>query len=201
MNNLSTADPRISKFILEYILTGFEIMGIDEEAAKLSLDFGDICSDSDDDYSLMMRIKSNTQLKVGSKAPDISSKTVSGKEFTLSNMKSGYTLVIFWATWCEHCRNFMPRLSKDMSLFKQANMDIVSVSVDNDKTVLHSFLKENPFPWETICDYKGWDGEIVDKYAIYATPMMFIIDKDMKIVSKPTNENRLYIEIEKLLNK
>ncbi len=192
-------DPRIFSFLFEYILTGFESLGLDEPAAELSLEFGDVCSD--DNESLKLRIKSNTELSVGKKAPDFSANAISGKDFRLSDMKSDYTLIIFWATWCEHCQVTMPRLAAAGNIFKEAKIDIVAVSLDSDETALKNFLEENQMPWDVICDYKGWDSEIVVNYAIYATPSMFLVDKDMNIVAKPFNEEKLYNELEKILTR
>jgi peroxiredoxin len=138
-------------------------------------------------------------LSKGKKAPDFSAKTISGEDFVLSEMKGDYTLIIFWATWCEHCQITMPRLAAAGNIFKEAKMDIVAVSIDSDEAVLKSFLIENQMPWNIICDFKGWDSQVVLDYAIYATPSMYLIDKDMNIVAKPFNEEKLYNELEKIL--
>jgi len=199
MDYIFFEDPKIVNSVFEYILAGFESLGLDEQAAKLSLDFGDVCSDGDG--SLKMRIKSNTELSIGKKAPDFTTTTLGGKEFTLSEMTTEYTLIIFWATWCEHCQVTMPRLATAGSIFAEADMQVVAVSIDSDEAVLRSFLIENQMPWDVICEYKGWDGDIVINYAIYATPTMYIVDKDLNIIAKPYNEDRLYIELEKILTK
>lgn len=190
-------DPKIFNAVFEYILSGFESLGLDEPAARLSLEYGDVCTD--DDGSLKMRIKSNTELSVGKTAPDFVSETTKGKSFTLSEMESDYTLIIFWATWCDHCQITLPRLAAAMNLFNQAKINIVAVSIDSDKALLDEYLSENPLPWDVVCEYNGWDGKIVIDYAVFATPTMYLIDKNMKIVAKPFNEERLYDELEKIL--
>ncbi|MDD3741607.1 MAG: hypothetical protein PHH30_10220, partial [Bacteroidales bacterium] len=63
------------------------------------------------------------------------------------------------------------------------------------------FLKENQMPWDVLCEYKGWDGQIVVDYAIFATPSMYIVDKELNIIAKPYNEERLYDELEKILTR
>lgn len=190
-------DTKVFNAVFEYILSGFESLGLDEPAARLSLEYGDVCTD--DEGSLKLRIKSNTQLSVGSLAPDFIAETSKGKSFSLSKMESDYTLIIFWATWCEHCQITLPRLAAAMNLFNQANINIVAVSIDSDKTLLDDYLVENPLPWDVVCDYNGWDGKVVMDYAVFATPTMYLIDKNMKIVAKPYNEERLYNELEKIL--
>ena len=197
LEHIRGEDSKIFNFVFEYILTGFESLSLDEVSAKLSLEYGNVCSDGDE--SLKLRIKSNTLLSVGKKAPDFSIKTISGKDYTLSNMSSEYTLIIFWATWCEHCKVILPRLATATNIFKEAKMDVIAVSVDSDEAVLKKYLVDNLLPWEVICQFKGWDGSIAIDYAVFATPYMIIVDKDLNIVAKPFNEDRLYIELEKIL--
>ncbi len=192
-------DPAIFSFLFEYILTGFESLSLNEPAARLSLEFGDVCSGGSE--SLKLRIKSNIELSIGKKAPDLSGKTTTGKDFKLSEMKSDYTLVIFWATWCEHCQITLPRLAAAGNIFKEAKIDIVAVSIDSDEDVLKNYLVENQLPWDVICEYKAWEGKIVLDYSVFATPSMFLIDKDMNIVAKPFNEEKLYDELERILTK
>lgn len=190
-------DPKIVSTVFEYILSGFESLGLDEPAAKLSLEFGDVCGGGDE--SLNMRIKSNTELTVGKIAPDFNVVATNGKTIKLSNMASDYTLLIFWATWCDHCHVVLPRLAAAMNIFNEAKVNIVAVSIDTDKEALSAYLEKNPLPWDVVCEGSGWDGKIVVDYAIFATPTMCLINKDMKIVAKPYNEERLYNELEKIL--
>jgi hypothetical protein len=41
--------------------------------------------------------------------------------------------------------------------------------------------------WINVSDLKGWNGNAVKDYFIYATPTMFLVDKYKKIISKPMN--------------
>lgn len=197
LDHIFFMDPKIFNAVFEYILSGFESLGLDEPAAKLSLEFGDVCGGGD--ASLNMRIKSNTELSVGKTAPDFNTIATNGKTVKLSDMNSDYTLLIFWATWCDHCHVVLPRLAAAMNIFNEAKVNIVAVSIDSDKEALSAYLGKNPLPWDVVCEYLGWDGKIVIDYAVFATPTMYLIDKDMKIVAKPFNEERLYNELEKIL--
>ncbi len=197
LDEIFFGEPEIFNFVFEYILSGFESLGLDESAAKISVEFGDLCSDGNE--SLKMRIKSNTDLAVGEIAPEIKTKTIDGEDYTLSEMDNDYTLIIFWATWCQHCNVTLPRLAAAGNVFREADIDIVTVSIDSEKDVLESYLVENRLPWKTISEYQGWDGKIAIDYAVFATPLMVIVDKDMKIAAKPYNEERLYDFLETVI--
>ena len=56
-------------------------------------------------------------------------------------------------------------------------------------------LEENPTTWLNICDLKGWGSPIAKDYNVFATPMMFLLDENLKIVAKPLDVR----ELEKLL--
>jgi len=43
---------------------------------------------------------------------------------------------------------------------------------------------------------KGWDGDAATNYFIYATPTMFLVDREMKIFGKPMT----FEDVNKLLS-
>ena len=51
-----------------------------------------------------------------------------------------------------------------------------------------NYLKDNPYEWINIAEFKGWDGPTAVKYDVHATPTIFVLDKDKNIVAKPTNK-------------
>lgn len=197
LDEIFFGEPVIFNFVFEYILSGFESLELDEAAAKLSVDFGDLCSEGDE--TLKMRIKNNTKLAIGELAPDFTTKTIDGEDYTLSEMETDYTLIIFWASWCGHCQITLPHIAASGNIFKKANMDVVAVSIDSEKEELDKFLESNNLSMKIICEYKGWDGDIVIDYAVFATPWMIVVDKDLKIVAKPYNEEKLFNFLESVI--
>jgi peroxiredoxin len=199
LNHISDKDPKIFTFIFEYILEGLESIGLSEQVAQLSIEFGNRCSEIDDNLNL--RIQNSINLSVGKKAPDFTAKTITGQEIILSEIKNDNILLIFWASWCEHCKQLIPKLLTAENLFNQADVYVITVSLDSDRESLNHYISQSGMNWPVICDYKSWDNEIVKQYSIYATPMMFVIDKDLTIKSKPYNEDALFSYIGTLLNK
>ena len=110
------------------------------------------------------------------------SETIEGEDVVLSQMKSKYTLVIFWATWCENCKEEIPRINEAISLFKRADVDIVAISIDEDETEIKKYVKDNNISFKVASDLLGWEGRAVLDYAVYATPSMFIVDRDTVVI-------------------
>jgi thiol-disulfide isomerase/thioredoxin len=104
----------------------------------------------------------------------------------LYDIDSKYTLVIFWASWCPHCNEMMPKiLNIYQSSIDQKKMEIMAVSIDKDNIEWQQNLKEHQFTWINVSDLKGWDSQAAIDYNIYATPTMFLLDRNKKIVAKP----------------
>ncbi len=197
LDEIFFGEPIIFYYVFEYILSGLESLSLNEAAYKLSVEYADLCSDGND--NLKLRINNNTKLAIGETAPDILSQTQKGDDYTLSEMETDYTLLVFWSTHCSHCQVILPRLAAAQSVFNEANMDIVAISLDSDKNELDNYLKANKLPWKIICQCDGWNGSIAVDYAIFASPWMIIIDNKMNIVAKPYNEEKLYDFLEGII--
>jgi len=130
-------------------------------------------------------------IAIGSPAPDFNT----SDNMQLSGIQSDYTLVLFWATWCPHCTQEVPKIKKTVDDFNQKSSKkiiTVAVSLDSDKELWQKFLKENNLAsFINFSEFKGWQSEVVKKYSVYATPTMFLLDKDKKIIAKPLTVEEL----------
>ena len=43
------------------------------------------------------------------------------------------------------------------------------------------------FPFISICDYKKWDSQAAKDYYVFASPTMFLLDKNHKIILRPNS--------------
>lgn len=105
---------------------------------------------------------------------------------TSADIKAKYQVVVFGASWCEACQTEMPQLKDYAETFKkQYDAEIVFISIDTKEAEFKKYTKE--FPFISSCDYKGWEGENVKNYYIFATPTLIILDSNRRIVAKPSN--------------
>lgn len=197
LDYLQVRNQEIFRKMFDYVLDGFESMQRYDDLYDLSIEYGNTCSSSEDNLST--RVKNYTQLRIGNHAPDFTIETLNKTQYTLSKMQTPYTLVIFWATWCDNCKAEIPQIVDVIPLLNRAGVNVVAISIDEDEKDIRNYIAENELPFTVACDYLGWQGSVVNDYAVFATPTMYIVDKNMKIVAKPATFEQLVNETEKLI--
>ena len=121
---------------------------------------------------------------VGSMAPDITMPDVSGKMFSLSELKGKFVLVDFWASWCGPCRGENPNLVAAYNKFKNKNFTVLGVSLDDDKDKWIKAIKDDKLAWKQISDLKQWSSAAVGLYGFDGIPYNVLLDPQGKIIAK-----------------
>lgn len=128
-------------------------------------------------------------------------KAVDGRDVDLAALKGKVVLVDFWATWCGPCVQELPNVKKAYERFHDKGLEIIGISLDDDKTKLDAFLRKNELPWPQAFSGDGWDDATAKKYGIQSIPAMFLIGKDGKVVAVNTRGPALASKLEELLGK
>ena len=138
-------------------------------------------------YSLMANL-------IGQPASDLHMVDSVGKERTLYNLKSPYTIVFFWDPTCGHCKEVAPRLdSIYQAKWKQQGVKIYGVMVDGGMDNWTKFIKENKLnDWVHVYQTKTQqDAEAAagkpgfrQLYDVYQTPVIYLLDSEKRIIAK-----------------
>jgi peroxiredoxin len=118
--------------------------------------------------------------KIGSEAPVFKVKDARDNEITLTDLckNKRYILIDFWASWCVPCRREIPNLKKEYSLYATKGLEIISISIDQQKSDWEKALKEENLQWPNFLDVTG----IADLYGVRLIPTMYLISADGTIV-------------------
>ncbi len=176
----------VYQHIVEYLLDGFKKFGFDKVLDYIVANYvikDDLCLDEKLGNTIQRRIDQNKKLPVGAVAPNISMVDISGKPFELYKSKKEKVLLVFYASWCPHCKTIMPQISELLKMKK--NFEVVAVSLDTNREEWKKFIEKNKLNFIHVSDLKGWDGDAAKEYFIYATPTMFLLDSAKKIIAKP----------------
>lgn len=114
---------------------------------------------------------------IGDDAPGFSLKDISGKEWSLEDMKGKSVFINFWGTWCQPCRKELPALNE----LQRKNKDVVVIAINLDKTreTVDTFLKKIPLDQLTILLDPGT--KVVSSFGARAMPTSYLLDREGKV--------------------
>ena len=180
--------------ITEYLIKGFTKFGFDKIINYIVDDYvikDNICIDVKLESTLQKRINQSTYFKIGNPVPNIILPDNNGKKIELSKIKAEKTLVLFYASWCPHCQEIVPKINQLYKDQKVKHTEVLAISIDTSKQDWINFVKTNKLNWINVSDLKGWFGKTAKDYFIYATPTMFLLNKDKRIIAKPSTIEEL----------
>jgi peroxiredoxin len=193
MLSAASVNAEVYKFLLDYFLGGFDKYHFDDVITYMADHFQDpfSCEDAAKKTSLQKKLDTFKKISVGKVAPDIEVPDMNGKPIKLSGIKSEYTLLIFWSSECGHCTQMMPKVKEIYDRQKPKRYEIFAVSIDTSRIEWTTFIKDEKLKWLNASDLKGFDSKSADSYNIYATPTMFLLDNEKKILAKPVSWKEL----------
>jgi len=190
----------VYQHITDYLVDGFTKFGFDNIIDYIITNYvlvDDLCLNEETENSIQNRVNQAKLFKVGETVPNIIIPNTSGKSIDLSEIKSNKTLILFYASWCTHCQTMIPEIKDIYDNSSRETLEVLAISLDTNNEEWHNFIDDNGLKWLNASDLKGWDCQAAELYYIYATPTMFLIDKDMKIIAKPLTIEELKLEIDK----
>jgi len=183
------ANEQIYNDVLDYLIEGFEKFDMEMTLLHIYDNYvqGSSCIEEGRAKSLKEKTEAIKLLGKGQPAPDFTIIDLNNKTIKLQDVNAKYTLVIFWASWCSHCTKVIPEIKKIYDETDRNKLEVIAISLDTDKKAWKDFIDQNKLNWINFSNLKGWDCPIGRSYYVYATPTMFLLDKDKKILAKPLN--------------
>ncbi|MFY7708862.1 MAG: peroxiredoxin family protein [Flavobacteriales bacterium] len=183
------ADDVVLEFMLNQMLVGFYESGMENICTYIIDNYvnGDACGDADLSNIIKSTAESIQKISVGNTPPNIQYVGIDGKSVDLMKIAASkkYTLVMFWSSWCEHCKGEAPEVKQCYDLFKPKGFEIVGVSVDNVKSAWEAAVADRGFTFPNVCGMKLWESKAAKDYRVTKTPAFFLLDASGKIVLKP----------------
>jgi thiol-disulfide isomerase/thioredoxin len=114
--------------------------------------------------------------QVGAPVPEIRVESLAGKEIGVSDYRGKVVLLDVWASWCGPCKQELPMLDDMAKRLRADGVEVLAVSIDQERANLVKFLKARPRWALTIAhDPKG---AIADRLAPEKMPTSYIIDRE-----------------------
>jgi hypothetical protein len=177
-------NPVVYDFLLNYLMEGFEQLKLEGLLKYIAVNYTNSVCEPGSNSTLKRRMESYNKMAVGQIAPDITFMDLQNRNTRLSAINKEYVLVIFWDSSCPNCEEQLQRLAAWYPT-RTEDIEVLAIAIDTVATDWRNTIATNRYNWINTCDLKGWDGKILGDYCVFATPTMFLLDKNRKILARP----------------
>lgn len=145
----------------------------------------------------LFAMSSNAQIKPRDQLPKLTLTDVSGKSVDLRALKGKVILVDFWASWCGPCRVANKKLVKLYEKYKVANLEIVGISLDKDKSKWLAAVKKDKITYTQVNDPEGFDAKSAIAFGVEQMPASYLFDASGRLIAINPTEDQIKNEVNK----
>lgn len=145
-------------------------------------------------YSLMANL-------IGQPAANMEMVDTLDKPLPLYKVKSDMVVICFWDPTCSHCKEVVPKVdSMYNAKWKKQGVTVYGVMVDGGKELWQQFIREKglknwlhvyQLPSQHDAEASAGKASYRQLYDVYQTPVLYLLDKDKRIVAKKLNYQQL----------
>jgi len=199
LDNVS-ADESLRSFVLDLLLEGFELLGMEQVQLYIAEHYLEEACESDVVELVKSRMEGYKAMATGSIAPDLVIRDIHGYMHQLSKENHDYMLVIFWASTCEHCQLMLPELHHWYMDERSMDLEVLAISLDSSEADFQQYADILQPEWIHAHDPLSWQGRAATDYYIYATPSLFLLNRERSILARPTSFRQFLKILKKLEN-
>lgn len=116
------------------------------------------------------------QAPVGAPLPPIKVDALSGKTINVASYKGRVLLLDVWASWCDPCKQELPVLNDMAKRLKSQGIDILAVSVDQERANVDKFLHTHGSHWSLTIAHDP-RGEVAELLQPDKMPTSYVVDR------------------------
>ncbi len=207
----SKANKEVFKYCVATLANEYEtsnIMGFD----KIFVDIAERYYLTDQAYWADSTLKAKIEERVnkikpnilGTPAHDLIMPDTALVMHRLYELKSHYTVLVFWDPTCGHCKTEIPKLSHYRDSVRAAKLDleVFAIGIESDIDLWKNFIKDNKLKWVNVSDLYN-NTHFRDYYDIYSTPVIYLLDENKRIIAKRLDTEKVkdFIDNEEKMSK
>jgi thiol-disulfide isomerase/thioredoxin len=126
----------------------------------------------------------------GKLAKDIKLRQPNGRDTSLFDLKSKFTMVYFYSPLCSHCQAITPKIHAIFSKYKAKGLAAYAVNTDKEEENWKNYVQSKNLDWVNVIDryYVGtWEKD----YAAYNLPVIYLLDEKKNIILKRLSPEQL----------
>jgi peroxiredoxin len=183
------AHDAVLEFALNQMLVGFYESNMETVCMYIIDNYinGDACGDADLSSVVKNTAESIQRLSVGHTPPNIQLNDANGQPVDLYALaaKKKYTLVLFWSSYCEHCKGEAPEVKACYDSWSKKGFEILGVSIDRSPDAWKAAITERGFIFPNVCGMKDFQSPVAKDYRVTRTPAFYLLNAKGEIVLKP----------------
>lgn len=149
------------------------------------------------DIDEQLRVLERT--KIGAVVPGLSGAGLDGTAFDIHKLRGKVVLIDFWATWCGPCRAAMPHLKRLYADFRARGLELVGVSIDEEREPVVQFVGKERLPWPIIHDNAAGADSLATRFGVEAIPLVILVDRNGVIRFRGRGKTAIDHWIDKLI--
>jgi peroxiredoxin len=178
----ASGNPIVKEYALKFLLDIFIENGPEEVLFYITDNYLEECTDNIPEVTVK-RIKQMRDFKTGAYAPEINLPDTSGKMIGLNSLDQKQPIILyFWSSTCAHCQQETPKYIQLYKEFKDKGLKVYAVSLDEKKEDWTGAIRNWGLDWINVCDFQKYNSPAAKSYYVYATPAVFLLDEQKKIV-------------------
>ena len=101
-----------------------------------------------------------------------------------SNTQTQYSLINFWASWDKKSIEIKDSLYALCQKLPQGSFRVINFSMDYHKEDWLRETEKDSEQWIEVCDFKGWNNQILKQQQVQTLPFNILIDRNRKILGQ-----------------
>lgn len=130
-------------------------------------------------------------------APDFSLPQLNGEQLQLSTYRGKVILLDFWATWCDPCREEIPRFVDLQNKYRSQGLQIIGVSMDDGAEPVRDFYQRFHMNYPVVMG----TAKVGELYGgILGLPITFLIRRDGRVYAKHVGATDILVFEREIIN-
>ncbi|HSG67565.1 MAG TPA: thioredoxin-like domain-containing protein, partial [Bacteroidales bacterium] len=140
--------------------------------------------------NMIDRVNQLRNVLIAEFAPALIMADTNGSFISLHQQEAEYIIVLFWTTTCGECKREVNKLK---AFYEETELDLKVFAVNTD-TVFSDwkkYIRDKNLDWVHVNGNISLSGDYHETYDIFSTPVIFVLDRNKKIIAKRLSAERI----------